>query len=84
MKRTKIKPISNKQQKLMNFRALMKPIVFEAQGKRCKSCGCTAPDFRGWELSHIKSLAQGGKDELGNYEVLCSHCHSMRHNLRET
>ncbi len=83
MRRTKIKPISNKQQRLMNFRMLMKPIVFESQGKRCKDCGTSTPDFRGWELSHTKSLAQGGEDTLENLMVLCAPCHAIRHGLKE-
>ncbi len=84
MKRSPLKKISNKQQKLMNFRALMKPIVFESQGNKCKRCGCTVPDFRGWQLVHIKSLSLGGKDELANYEVDCAKCHFTEfHGIKE-
>lgn len=84
MKRGRIKKISNKQQKLMNFRVFLKPIVFDAQGRRCKKCGGSSPDFRGWHLSHIVPLSQGGKDTIENYEVLCANCHALyRHNLKE-
>ncbi len=84
MKRSPLKKISNKQQRLMNFRMLMKPIVFEFQGKKCKLCGTSVPDFRGWELSHVISLSRGGKDELENYEVLCAPCHAIhRHRIKE-
>ncbi len=84
MKRSALKKISNKQQALIEFRAKMKPVVFEAQGRKCKLCGTSTPDFRGWELSHIIPLARGGGDTLENLEVLCARCHAIhRHNIRE-
>jgi len=86
MRRSPIKRISRVQMRLINYRALMKPIVFEAQGKKCKRCGCTRPDFRGWQLVHVVPLSLGGKDELSNYEVDCAKCHFTNpelHNLRE-
>ncbi len=86
MRKTAIRKISDKQQRLMNYRALMKPIVFEAQGKKCKRCGTSVPDFRGWQLVHVKPLSLGGKDELSNYEVDCARCHFTDpelHNLVE-
>ena len=84
MKRTRINPISNKQQRLVAYRAMMKPIIFEAQGRKCKKCGCKTPDFRGWQLSHVIPLSKGGKDTVENLEVLCSKCHAIyRHNIKE-
>lgn len=91
MKKSKLKPMSDKQKKLMNFRALMKPIVFDMQGKKCKRCGTKKPDWRGWQLVHIKNLGMGGnpdgsRDTLENYEVDCAPCHFTNpelHNLRE-
>ena len=78
-----MKQISNKQQRLMAYRAMMKPIIFEAQDKKCKRCGTKTPDFRGWQLVHIIPLSLGGKDKPSNYEVDCAKCHSKLHNLKE-
>ena len=84
MKRTSIRRISKKQQRLMAYRILLKPIIFEAQGKKCKRCGCTKPDWRGWQLVHIKPLSLGGTDDRKNLEVDCAPCHfTILHNLRE-
>ncbi len=84
MKRTPIKRVSDKQQRLMAYRVIMKPIIFEAQGKKCKRCGAKTPDFRGWQLVHIIPLSLGGKDCPENYEVDCAKCHmTILHNLKE-
>jgi len=78
-----MKQISNKQQRLKNYRALMKPIIFEVQGRKCKRCSCKTPGWRGWQLVHIIPLSLGGKDCPENYEVDCAKCHSELHNLKE-
>jgi len=86
MKRTPIRKVSDKQQRLIAYRALIKPIIFKAQGGKCKRCGCTKPDFRGWQLVHIIPLSLGGTDDRENLEVDCAPCHFTNpelHNLRE-
>lgn len=83
MRRSPINKISPKQQKRIEFRQKMKPVIFEEQGRKCRICGMDKPDFRGWELSHIVSLAQGGEDTKENLEVLCAPCHAKKHHLKE-
>ena len=41
---------------------------------RCRRCGSVLP--AGYlEVDHIKPLAQGGRDEDRNLQVLCKDCH---------
>ena len=35
-----------------------------------------------FEIDHIQELQKGGKDELGNLQILCTACHSIKNWLR--
>ncbi len=84
LRKSKINHKSIKQLEREKLRRKWKPIILQRQGFKCKLCSRTEPDWRGWHLSHIKSLAQGGKDEESNFEVICAKCHAeKRHHLKE-
>lgn len=40
----------------------------------CPRCN-REPDYRGLQLAHKKSLAQGGRTTKKNCEILCARCH---------
>lgn len=41
----------------------------------CPRC-FKSPDYRGLQLAHKKSLAQGGRTSIKNCEISCSPCHN--------
>ena len=50
----------------------------------CERCGCDKKELL--TIDHIKPTAKGGKNTLGNKQVLCKHCHdkkTRRSNLTE-
>ena len=55
--------------------AKQKIALVEAQGKRCKLCGCTPSRF---EFDHIQELSLGGTNDPDNWQALCRDCHSTK------
>lgn len=84
MKRTRIRQISNKQRLEIKKRQELKADLIAEYGERCMTCNDLYRDWRGISLSHIIPLGRGGKTERGNVELLCGHCHSQAHNIKET
>ncbi|WP_370950346.1 HNH endonuclease [Amycolatopsis sp. cg5] len=41
---------------------------------RCHACGHTFPS-RAVQVDHVRPLRDGGRDEPGNIQVLCTACH---------
>lgn len=82
-----MKQISKKQQKELRLR---RQIRFEHLEEQLHKYGYTfcmtckgQPDFRGFELCHKISLAQGGKTTKKNTYIKCGFCHSKDHGIRE-
>ena len=51
--------------------AALRRRVLARDGYCCRRCGNAAR----FEVHHIKPVAHGGKNELGNLETLCRGCH---------
>lgn len=47
--------------------------VFQRDGHQCMSCGAAAPAVR-LHVDHKVAIANGGKTEIGNLQVLCQEC----------
>lgn len=53
-------------------------LLKDQQGK-CRYCGLVFKDGDIWEIDHIVPKSQGGRNTLGNCQVLHRHCHDQRH-----
>lgn len=49
--------------------------VLERDGFRCVACGATASEAR-LHVDHIKPVAAGGTNAMGNLQTLCQKCNS--------
>ena len=74
MKRTRIKPISDKQGIEIKRRQELKAQLISEHGNECMTCK-QAPDWRGISLSHIIPLSRGGKTSRENCLIECLVCH---------
>ncbi len=83
MKRTRIKPMSDKKKlQLKEERLLYAKLLIRSKG-RCEQCGGKG-DFRGLTKHEIKSRAQGGDPtDENNTILLCGRCHSKVHLIKE-
>ena len=85
MKRSPIKPVSDKQKDEIALRRGLRYQLWRDQEGKCKKCGRLLT-WNQTELSHKKSLARGGKTTAENCEVLCSSmiggCHPEEHGQR--
>ena len=85
MKKSRIKPISDKQELELAKRRGLKYQLWREQAGRCAKCGRYLTYYQA-ELSHKKPLVRGGKTEAGNCEVLCANWlsgHPEEHGLRQ-
>src|SRR6266571_273749 len=53
-------------------------LLKDQQGK-CRYCGLVFKDGDIWEIDHLVPKSQGGRNTLGNCQVLHRHCHDQRH-----
>jgi RNA-directed DNA polymerase len=53
-------------------------LLKDQQGK-CWYCGLVFRDGDIWEIDHLVPKSQGGRNTLGNCQVLHRHCHDQRH-----
>ena len=80
MKRSPLRRVTSKQRTELARRSslkaeLMAELPTDAQGRKlCPKCRKQC-DFRGFQLSHKKSLSLGGKTDRENCEVVCCPCH---------
>jgi len=56
----------------------MARLLKDQQGK-CRYCGLVFKDGDIWEIDHLVPKSQGGRNTLGNCQVLHRHCHDQRH-----
>jgi len=70
MKKSRINPVSKKQQKEIGRRIYLKQALIDTYGKKCQTCGSKG-DWRGISLSHIVPLSRGGKTERSNIILEC-------------
>jgi len=75
MKRTRIKPISNKQKMELKRRRDLKAELIEENGEHCMTCHDLNRDWRGISLSHIIPLSRCGKTTRDNCLLECYPCH---------
>jgi len=83
MKRSPIRQVSAKQAIEIAARCRVKRELIEQHGEVCQTCNNEHKDWRGISLSHIIPLSRGGKTTIVNLELLCYHCHSLRHGIKE-
>lgn len=62
--------------------------IFEAQGRRCKICGCTepgGPGVAGWHVDHDHACCPARKRSCGKCwrGILCSNCNHVLGNARD-
>jgi len=82
MRKSGIKPISDKQKIELALRAKIKRELIEEYGEHCMKCG-GLPDWRGLAIHHKIPLSKGGKTEKPNLILLCGRCHSALHGIIE-
>ncbi|NEO79929.1 group II intron reverse transcriptase/maturase [Moorena sp. SIO4G3] len=58
--------------------------LLKRQKGKCNHCGLTFKDGDLMEIHHIIPRAQGGNDQLKNFELLHLHCHDEKHRTRVT
>lgn len=75
MKRSRIKPISDKQKEELALRKKVKAELIKEYGLHCMTCGDKNRDWRGISLSHIVPLSRGGKTTKKNCPLECYPCH---------
>lgn len=56
----------------------IKQIFCVAQGYRCAGCVHQFGDVRHFEIDHVVSLANNGRDELRNWQLLCPPCNRRK------
>lgn len=66
----------------------LRRIVLERDGWACQICGWKPGDpvpakrdrtlYRGLEIDHVHPKSRGGKDELENFQVLCTTCNASK------
>ena len=86
MKRSKIKPISDKGREEMILRGKLRMGLADEYGEHCMTCKDKNRDWRGISLSHIIPLSRGGKTVRKNCLLECYPCHEKyekRPELRE-
>jgi RNA-directed DNA polymerase len=54
-------------------------LLLKDQKGKCRYCGLVFKDGDIWEIDHIVPKSQGGRNTLGNCQVLHRHCHDQRH-----
>lgn len=57
----------------------MKRIKWQEISNECRYCQST----EALTIDHIIPKAVGGQDVLENFQVLCRHCNSIKHNMTE-
>ncbi|MAF43092.1 MAG: hypothetical protein CMI54_02835 [Parcubacteria group bacterium] len=83
MKKSSIKPVSDKQKEELKRRKDLKRLLILQNGERCMTCNDKHRDFRGISLSHIIPLSRGGATCRRNCLLECGVCHNLRHGLVE-
>lgn len=78
MKKTCIRPISDKQKERNRQLAQIKP----PKDGRCQECG-KLPDWRGLSKHHIEFRSHCGSDAIENLIWLCGKCSSKAHGIKE-
>jgi 5-methylcytosine-specific restriction endonuclease McrA len=56
---------------------LLRALVLERDGFRCRRCGAAAPDVQ-LAIDHITPFSAGGLTELGNLQTLCRRCNGSK------
>ena len=74
MRKTGIKPISEKQEVEIRGRWELKAELIAEFGEHCMTCGSSG-DWRGISLSHKIPLSRGGKTNRENCLLECYPCH---------
>lgn len=67
MKKSRIKPLSNKKKEVLEREAIQVKLLLEACKGLCMECG-QKPDFRGLQKSHTRGRKR--------FILVCSECHS--------
>lgn len=93
LKKTPLNKVSDKQKTELRLRVKIKAELIKEAPKDergiplCSECGKPVDwDWRSpnGDLSHDKSLAQGGKTNKDDTSIKCRHCHNTkRHGIRE-
>ena len=82
MKRTRLKPISQRKLHQIETEKPIRVLLEERANGRCEQCG-QLPDFRGLCPHERIFRSRGGKLTLWNSVMLCRLCHSRFHGLGE-
>lgn len=82
MKRNRLRPISRKRQTELNNERIIRQQLAERANGHCEQCG-RLPDWRGLSPHEVTFRSHGGKMSLENSVMLCGHCHSAVHLIKE-
>jgi len=80
MRKTGLRPISDKRRKQIEEERVIRQKLWERCGGRCEKCG-RLPDWRGIHPHEKLFRSQGGKLSMENSIMLCSVCHDAEHGL---
>ncbi|KKL92298.1 hypothetical protein LCGC14_1886070 [marine sediment metagenome] len=75
LRRSRIKPRSDKQKAEIAKRQELKAELIEEYGEHCMTCQDKDRDWRGLSLSHIIPLSRGGETSRKNCLTECYICH---------
>ncbi len=51
---------------------------FASRGGTCDSCGVKIRSGCRWDVDHVRSLENGGSNDLDNLQLLCQNCHGAK------
>lgn len=66
-------PVAGQKRRRAPISTSIRFMVFDRDGFACRYCGARPPDVV-LVLDHIQALANGGKDDPGNYATACEPC----------
>jgi 5-methylcytosine-specific restriction endonuclease McrA len=81
MKRTELRPVSKKRQRLNRERSKVVAQIRLERGPRCERCGRTVADARELHPHELRTRGQGGSlTDPANIRLVCPDCHMDIHN----
>jgi hypothetical protein len=62
----------------MDNNSSLRNVLINRDGHKCSICGASNISL---QIHHIRPLNEGGNNEIGNLELVCSNCHTSQSNV---